>query len=328
MRGDRRAENLVRHRTVVAPASCHCNLAYAMTGMTRNAPASSTTWRPAFLRRSSDGSSQGATSTSNADGTSIPRGRESAMPESGPAADRQSRSTTTTSDTYRRLTWRRHRVRRHRALTLVAALVAAGDAARPAAQTGGRQPSPRPKQFFGHNIGDDYFLATYDQFIGVLEEDRQGIEPHAGDRDRQDATRAGRTGGDHHRAGELRQARSLQADLAAARRGATALTDEQARALAKEGKAVVWIDGGLHATEVVGAHQLIETAYQLVSRTDEETMRILRDVIIAAVHANPDGMQMVVEVLHAEHGSTRDCSPRLYNKYAGHDDNRDLYIEP
>ena len=28
------------------------------------------------------------------------------------------------------------------------------------------------------------------------------------------------------------------------------LTDEQARALAKEGKAVVWIDGGLHATEV------------------------------------------------------------------------------
>ena len=31
---------------------------------------------------------------------------------------------------------------------------------------------------------------------------------------------------------------------------AEGLTDEQARALAKEGKAVVWIDGGLHASEV------------------------------------------------------------------------------
>src|SRR4029078_5614665 len=30
----------------------------------------------------------------------------------------------------------------------------------------------------------------------------------------------------------------------------------EARALAREGKAVVWIDGGLHATEVLGAHQL------------------------------------------------------------------------
>ena len=74
---------------------------------------------------------------------------------------------------------------------------------------------------------------------------------------------------------------------------ARGITEQQARALAKEGKAVVWIDGGLHATEVVGAHQLMETVYTLVSRNDEETNRILRDVIIVAVHANPDGMQMV-----------------------------------
>ena len=37
---------------------------------------------------------------------------------------------------------------------------------------------------------------------------------------------------------------------------AEGLTDDQARALAKEGKAVVWIDGGLHATETLGAQQL------------------------------------------------------------------------
>ena len=44
---------------------------------------------------------------------------------------------------------------------------------------------------------------------------------------------------------------------------AEGLTDDQARALAREGKAVVWIDGGLHASEVLGAQQLIETIYQL-----------------------------------------------------------------
>jgi hypothetical protein len=70
---------------------------------------------------------------------------------------------------------------------------------------------------------------------------------------------------------------------------AEGLTDDQAHALAAEGKAVVWIDGGLHATEVVGAHQLIETAYQLASREDPETLRILDNVIILLTHANPDG---------------------------------------
>jgi hypothetical protein len=74
---------------------------------------------------------------------------------------------------------------------------------------------------------------------------------------------------------------------------AEGLTDDQARALASEGKAVVWIDGGLHANEVLGAQQLIETVYQLVSRSDVETLRFLRDVIVLAVHANPDGHELV-----------------------------------
>src|SRR4029079_2204349 len=108
---------------------------------------------------------------------------------------------------------------------------------------------------------------------------------------------------------------------------ARGITDAQARALAKEGKAVVWIDGGLHATEVVGAHQLIETTYQLVSRTDEETTRILHDVIVLAVHANPDGMQMVSKcyMQSANPQDRRTCRPRLYNKDTRHDDKRDIY---
>ena len=33
--------------------------------------------------------------------------------------------------------------------------------------------------------------------------------------------------------------------------------------------------------------------YQFVSKNDEETLRILKDVIILAAHANPDGMELV-----------------------------------
>src|SRR5678815_4160734 len=74
---------------------------------------------------------------------------------------------------------------------------------------------------------------------------------------------------------------------------AEGLTDEEAHKLAAEGKAVVWIDGGLHATEVLGAQQLIETVYQLLSRTDVEMKRFLDDVIVLATLVNPDGMEPV-----------------------------------
>ena len=107
------------------------------------------------------------------------------------------------------------------------------------------------------------------------------------------------------------------------------LTDDQARALAKEGKAIVWIDGGLHATEVLGAQQLIETIWQFNSKTDEETMRILRDTIILATHVNPDGMELVSDWYmrnpNPQQRSTAQV-PRLYQKYVGHDNNRDFYM--
>lgn len=107
------------------------------------------------------------------------------------------------------------------------------------------------------------------------------------------------------------------------------ITIEEATAFAKTGKAVVWIDGGLHANETLGIHQLIETAYQLVSRNDDETMRILNDVIILMTHASPDGQELVSNwYMREPNPEKRSLSyiPRLYEKYAGHDNNRDFYM--
>ena len=106
-----------------------------------------------------------------------------------------------------------------------------------------------------------------------------------------------------------------------------------ARALAAEGKAVVWIDGGLHATEVVGAQQITELVYRLITAEDAETLRFLDDLIILAAHANPDGMDLVSNWFYRTDamGGTREDRntsdvPVLYQKYAGHDNNRDFYM--
>src|SRR3972149_5333030 len=86
---------------------------------------------------------------------------------------------------------------------------------------------------------------------------------------------------------------------------AEGLSDEQAHALAREGKAVVWIDGGLHASETVGSQQIMETVYPMVSRTDPETMRFLNDVILLCVQANPDGQEMVAQWYMREADQTK-----------------------
>src|SRR5439155_4662809 len=98
---------------------------------------------------------------------------------------------------------------------------------------------------------------------------------------------------------------------------AEGLTDDQARALAAEGKSVVWIDGGLHATEVLGAQQLIEMQYQMVSRNDPETMRFLNDDIVITCLVNPDGMELVSNWYMREPDPTKRSTagvPVLYNK--------------
>jgi len=185
-----------------------------------------------------------------------------------------------------------------------------------------------PRQQFGFNIGDDYQLATYDQFVDYWHTlDRQS--------ERMKVVEIGKTAEGRPQLMAIitspENFKRLDRYKEISRRLATVdgLNDEQARALAKEGKAVVWFDGGLHANEVLGAHQLIETVYQLVSRNDAETLRFLNDLVILAVHANPDGMQLVSSWYMREKDPQRrslDRLPRLYEKYAGHDNNRDFYM--
>src|SRR5262245_50050546 len=184
-----------------------------------------------------------------------------------------------------------------------------------------------PKEEFGHNFGDDYFLANYRQIAAYWhkldrESDRMIVREIGKTAEGRPHLMAIVTSPENHR--NLDRYREISRRLALAE----GLTDEQARQLAKEGKAVVWIDGGLHATETLGAQQLCEMVYQMASRNDEETMRLLNDVIILFVHANPDGNDLVADwYMRNPTPEQRSLAglPRLYQKYIGHDNNRDFF---
>src|ERR1700723_2178404 len=193
-----------------------------------------------------------------------------------------------------------------------------------------------PKEFLGFNIGDHYMMARYTQLdaywhkiekecdrcklvdIGPTEEGRRQYMMVI-------SSPANMKKLDHYK------------DIASRLAHAEGLTDEQAHALAREGKAVIWIDGGLHASESVGSQQIMEWVYQMVSRNDPETQRFLNDVIILNVPANPDGQELIANWYmrgsEKADGPLKDpdkrnmgALPRLWAKYIGHDDNRDFYM--
>ena len=184
-----------------------------------------------------------------------------------------------------------------------------------------------PAQQFGHDFGDDYFLANYQQLSAYWqkldrESDRMVLQSIGKTAEGRDQLMAIVTSPENHR--NLARYKEISRRLALAE----GLSEAEARALAREGKAVVWIDGGLHATETLGAQQLGEMIFRMVSRTDDETMRILNDTIILFVHANPDGNDLVAD-WYMRHPDPAQRSlanlPRLYQKYIGHDNNRDFF---
>jgi hypothetical protein len=108
------------------------------------------------------------------------------------------------------------------------------------------------------------------------------------------------------------------------------LTDEDARALASEGRAFVDISGGLHASEVAGAQHTIQLAYDLLSQPDEPRTRAILDNVVLLLwpSLNPDGQDIVADWYRENVGGPYEASPlhELYQKYVGHDNNRDAYM--
>src|ERR1700722_13299537 len=148
-----------------------------------------------------------------------------------------------------------------RTLLLVVAGLTLLPASRSYSQSGVTRKITTPKEAIGFNVGDDYQLANYVQLTSywqtlAKESDRMklvDIGPTAEGRRQYMAIISS-----PENIAKLDHYKEISAKLS----HAEGLTDAEAHALAQEGRAIVWIDGGLHASETVGSQQLLETVYE------------------------------------------------------------------
>src|SRR5947209_11945675 len=153
---------------------------------------------------------------------------------------------------------------------------------------------PTPREHLGFTPGDDYKLADTAQIYGYFQK-------LAASSDRIRFVKFGESAlgkpmyiafiSDAANLQKLDRWREISRRLALGQPA-----EAEARALAEEGKAIVWIDSGLHASEVAPAQQAPELAWRIVTGEDSETRAIRRNVILLQVPViNPDGLDWIAE---------------------------------
>jgi hypothetical protein len=207
--------------------------------------------------------------------------------------------------------------------TLLCGLLTAASAPSLAAQV------PTPESVLGYRVGADFHLATFEESIEYF----QRLDAAS---DRLELREVGRTSfgrptyialvssaenlRDVERYREIAQRLAHPGDM----------SGEEARRLAADGKAIVHIDGGLHATEVAHAQHTMQLAHDLVAGDDDPEIRAILDNVILLLwpSINPDGQTMVAEWYAENVGTPYEVAPTpfLYQKYVGHDNNRDGYM--
>lgn len=186
---------------------------------------------------------------------------------------------------------------------------------------------PTPKAHLGYTPGDDYKLADYTDVSSYFHK-------LAATSQRLKLVEFGRSSEGRPMlvafiSSEANLARLSQIQEISRRMALGQASPEQAARLSTEGRAVVWIDSGLHASEVAPVQQSFDLAYRLVTGTDEETRRIRDHVVVMQVPViNPDGLDAVVHWYRKNVGTPYETAPlpQLYQKYAGHDNNRDYFM--
>ncbi len=212
----------------------------------------------------------------------------------------------------------------HRIVKLFLALVFACPITVPA-----QRAIPTPESSLGFPVGADLKLATYDESMKYFVQ-------LATSSSRIKLVDVGKTSSGHawslalisspENLAKIERLKEIAQRLA----HPAGLTDDQARALAHEGKAFVDISGGLHASEIAGSQHTIQLAYDLLAHADDPAIKTILDntVLILWPSINPDGQNIVVNWYREVVGTPYEVSPlhELYQKYIGHDNNRDAYM--
>ena len=184
-----------------------------------------------------------------------------------------------------------------------------------------------PEEVFGFKVGSDHKLADYNQMLTFH---RQLAE----NSDRVILEEIGKTSEGQpmlllfistpENLSQLDKWKKISSELARAR-----IDEKTARNHAENGKAILWIDGGMHATERAHGQMTSELAYRVATEESSEMQKIRDNVILLLMPVmNPDGMRLVVDWYKKNLGTPYETTgpPVLYQKYVGHDNNRDWFM--
>ncbi|QHT67932.1 peptidase M14 [Rhodocytophaga rosea] len=186
---------------------------------------------------------------------------------------------------------------------------------------------PKPSDVFGFEVGADYKVADYSQML-----DYYSRLDKASDRVQMIEIGKSVLGkpmlllfiSTEENLKQLEKWRSISEQLSRAR-----IDDNKAKQLVNEGKAIVWIDGGMHASEKAHGQMTSELAYRIATEETAEMKKIRENVITLLMPVmNPDGMDIVVNWYKAVFGTPYETTnpPWLYHHYVGHDNNRDWFM--
>jgi len=191
----------------------------------------------------------------------------------------------------------------------------------------GAQAVPTPAQYFGFEIGTDGELARYPRVLEYLRlladrTDRVEYEHRGTTTDgnpyvltkfssRENLDRLDRLIDINHRLADPR-----------------GLSNERAQGLAREGVPFYFLYAMIHSTEVGTGQTIINIAHRLATEESPEIREILDNTVVLLVPSqNPDGQILVTDHWYAtENTALNRVYPDLYQRYTGHDDNRDWFM--
>lgn len=187
---------------------------------------------------------------------------------------------------------------------------------------------PTPESWFGHRMGTDRQLVDWDRVVSYFyalggASDKIRVSEYGRSAENRPLIVA--TIADPAILRDLDRYREIQRRLADPR----ITSPEQAEAMFREGKNIVLLTCSIHADEVASTQTAIEFVYRLLTENNPHFHAILANTILLLVPSlNPDGVDIVARWYRSTLGTRFEGTnpPELYQKYVGHDNNRDWYI--
>src|SRR5260221_10338880 len=187
---------------------------------------------------------------------------------------------------------------------------------------------PTPASHFGHEIGVDRELLDWDKVVSyfrALEKASNKIRVEELGKTVEGRPFIAATIAAPGTLRDLDRYREIQRRLADPR-----ITSEaEAESLIARGKTLVLLTCSIHSTEVASTHTAVEFVYRLLTEDKPRFRAILRDTILLLVPSlNPDGVDIVTRWYRRTLGTPFEGTspPELYQRYVGHDNNRDWYM--